>query len=250
VIIKDYMKLSTVFIIAGMVIISLYFMVEVGYYATTQNVVLNKSDTPYLEIPKIDINQNINNKSIDYGVFHEPKSSKPGYGTVVLAGHRTFYSSPFLNLDKLQKGDKITVSWPGIGNVQYEVVKTYIVPGSYQLSLEQGKTLILYTCYPLGSSKQRLIIQAAQTKITPFRYSSAANTGDQSSPIPYALLLIGAFLAMGLTLSYLYPVKEDKIFIFMATITLTLFLLYGYLFPVPQDQIASQITNLSNLFGD
>jgi len=243
------MKLSTLFIIAGLVIISLYFMVEVGYYATTEDVVLNQSDTPYLEIPEINIDQSINNKSIDYGVFHEPQSSNPGYGTVVLAGHRTFYSSPFLNLDKLQKGDKITVSWPGIGNVQYKVVKTYIVQASYQLSLEQGNTLILYTCYPLGSSKQRLIIQAAQTKITPFSYSKAAKTEDQSSPIPYALLLIGGFLGMGLILSYLYPVKEDKIFIFMTVVTLTLFLVYGYLFPVPQDQIASQISDLSNLFG-
>lgn len=242
------MKLSTVFIIAGMVIISLYFMVEVSYYSTTENIVLNASDTPYLEIPKIGVDQNINNKSVDYGVFHEPKSAKPGFGTVVLAGHRTFYSSPFLNLDKLQSGDSITISWPGIGNVQYNVVKKYTVPGSYQLSLEQGNTLILYTCYPLGSSKQRLIIQAEQAKITPFKYSKAANSGNESSPIPYSLLLIGGFLGIGLIISYLYPVKEDKIFIFIATVALTLFLIYGYLFPVPQDQIESQLTNLSNLF--
>ncbi len=248
-IIKDYMKVSTFFILVGMVIISLYFIVEVGYYATTENIVLNKSDTPYLEIPKIGVDQNINNKSINYGVFYEPKSAKPGFGTVVLAGHRTFYSSPFLNLDKLKKGDIITVSWPGIGNVEYTVVKSYVVPGSYQLSLEQGKTLILYTCYPLGSSKQRLIIQANQTKITPFNYSAAANTDSGKKSPPYALLLIGLFLGIGLALSYLYPVNEDKIFIFIATIALTLFLVYGYLFPVPQDQIASQLSNFSDIFG-
>ena len=232
-----------------MVIISLYFMVEVGYYATTEEITLNKTDTPYLEIPKIGVDQNINNKSINYGVFHEPESAKPGYGTVVLAGHRTFYSSPFLNLDKVQSGDNITVSWPGIGNVQYKVVKTYVVPASYQLSLDQGKTLILYTCYPLGSSKQRLILQANQTKIIPFSYSKAANSENGVKSPPYALLLIGAFLGIGLILSYLYPVNEDKIFIFMTTVALTLFLVYAYLFPVPQDQIANQISNLSNLFG-
>ena len=243
------MKLSTLFIIVGMVIISLYFMVEVGYYASTENVVLNKSDTPFLEIPKIGVDQNINSKSINYGVFYEPKSAKPGLGTVVLAGHRTFYSSPFLNLDKLKAGDNITVSWPGIGNVQYNVVRSYIVPASYQLSLEQGKTLILYTCYPLGSSKERLIIQANQTKIVPFSYSKAANTDNGKQSPPYAILLIGAFLAIGLTLSYLYPVKEDKIFIFITTVALTLFLIYGFLFPVPGNEISSQISNLSEIFG-
>lgn len=243
------MKLSTVFIIAGMVIISLYFMVEVSYYATTEDVVINKTDTPFLEIPKIGVDQSINNKSVNYGIYHEPKSAKPGYGTVILAGHRTFYNSPFLNLDKVKAGDNITVSWPGIGNVQYTVVKSYIVPASYQLALDQGKTLILYTCYPLGSSKERLIIQANQTKIIPFTYSKAANTDNGKQSFPYAPLLIAGFLGIGLVLSYLYPVKEDKIFILITTIALTLFLLYGYLFPVPGDQISSQISNLSDIFG-
>ena len=243
------MKLSTLFIIAGMVIISLYFMVEVSFYATTEDVVLNKSDTPFLEIPKIGVDQNINNKSVNYGVYYEPLSAKPGYGTTVLAGHRTFYSSPFVNLDKLKAGDNITVSWPGIGNVQYNVVRSYIVPATYQLPLEQGKTLILYTCYPLGSSKERLIIQANQTKIIPFTYSKAANANNGKTPFSYAPLLVITFLGIGLVLSYLYPVKEDKIFIFMTTIALTLFLVYGYYFPVPGDQISSQISNLSDAFG-
>lgn len=242
------MKLSTFFVIAGMVIISLYFMVEVGYYATTEGISENKSDTPYLEIPKIGIDQGINNKSIEYGIYHEPKSAKAGLGTVVLFGHRTFYGSPFLNLDKLKKGDNITVSWPGIGNVQYKVVKSFIVPASYQLNVEQGKTLFLITCYPLGSSKERLIIQANQSKIDPF-HSVNTNNANDSSPIPYSLLFIGLFLGIGLILGYAYPVNEDKIIIFIATIALTMFLIYGYLFPTPPDNIASQLSNLSSFFG-
>lgn len=231
-----------------MIIISLYFMVEVGYYATAAGINENRSDTPYLEIPAIGVDQSINNKSIDYGVYYEPKSAKPGFGTVILAGHRTFYSSPFLKLDQLKNGDNITVSWPGIGNVQYKVINSFVVPGSYQLSLEQGNTLVLYTCYPLGSSKERLVIQANQTKISPFKYTKT-NNEDNSSPIPYALLLIGSFLGIGLTLSYAYPVKEDKIFVFIATITLSLLLLYGYIFPTPPDNVASIISNLNSLFG-
>ena len=71
----------------------------------------------------------------------DPKSEKPGFGTVALFGHRTFHGSPFLNLDKLQPGDNLTVEWPGIGNVEYEVVNSTIVPASYRLSIEQGNTL-------------------------------------------------------------------------------------------------------------
>ncbi|MGF7117739.1 class E sortase [Methanobacterium oryzae] len=239
------MKLSTFFIIAGMIIISLYFLVEVNYYSSAEKVVENKSDTPYLKIPKINIDQSINNKSISYGIYYEPKSKKPGYGTTVLFGHRTFYGSPFLNLDKLQKGDNITVSWPGIGNVEYTVEKSFVVPASYRLSIEQGKKLFLVTCYPLGSSKERLIIQASQTKTYPFQVTKTKDI----SKTPYALLFIGLFLIIGLSITYAYPVNDDKIILFIVTIALTVFLVYGYLFPTPPDQITSQISNISKIFG-
>jgi LPXTG-site transpeptidase (sortase) family protein len=242
------MKLSTVFIIAGMLIISLYFLVEVSYYAAAEtNVDENQTTVPYLIIPSIGIDQSINNKSIDYGIYHEPESSKPGLGTVILFGHRTFYGSPFLNLDKLKKGDNITLSWPGIGNVEYTVVKSYIVPASYRLSVEQGKTLFLITCYPLGSTKERLIIQANQTHIYPFNYSDDTNT-TSNTQIPYSILFISLFLGSGLILTYLYPVNDDKIILFITIVALTMFLIYAYLFPIPPNNITSQISNINSWF--
>jgi LPXTG-site transpeptidase (sortase) family protein len=242
------MKLSTVFIIAGMVIISLYFLVEVSYYAAAEtNVVENQTAVPYLKIPSIGIDQSINNKSVDYGIYHEPKSSLPGLGTVVIFGHRTFHGSPFINLDKLKNGDNITLSWPGIGNVEYKVVKSYIVPASYQLSVEQGKTLFLITCYPLGSSKQRLIIEANQTDVRPFNYVGDTKP-DSNTQIPYSLLYISLFLGFGLILTYFYPVNDDKIILFIAIVALTLFLIYAYVFPIPPNNITSEISNISDWF--
>lgn len=242
------MKLSTFFIIAGLVIISLYTLVEVSYYASATSIDQNASDVPYLKIPSIGINQSINNKSIDYGIYHEPKSALPGLGTVVLFGHRTFHGSPFLNLDKLKPGDNVTLSWPGIGNVEYSVVKSFIVPASYQLPIEQGNTLFLITCYPLGSSKERLIIQANQTNIYPFNYKEEPKTTSDQQ-IPYAPLIIGAFLGLGLLLTYIYPVNSDKKFVFIAVITLTLFLIYAYIFPIPPNGITSQISSISDWFN-
>jgi len=242
------MKLTTVFIIAGMIIISLYFLVEVSYHATTETkIVTNQNNVPYLEIPSIEIHQNINNKSIDHGIYHEPESSKPGLGTVILFGHRTFYGSPFLNLDKLKEGDNITLSWPGIGNVEYMVVKSYVVPAFYRISVEQGKTLFLITCYPLGSTKERLIIQANQTHIYPFNHANN-NKSSLSTPVPYSLLLIGIFLGLGLILTYFYPVKDDKIIVLIATIALTIFLIYAYLFPIPPNNITSKISDINSWF--
>ena len=105
------MKISTFLIIAGMIIISFYALVEVNYYSATQTINQKPGETPYVIIPKIGVDQTINNKSVDYGIYHEPQSAKPGSGTVVLFGHRTLHGSPFLKLDQLQAGDNITLEW-------------------------------------------------------------------------------------------------------------------------------------------
>ena len=239
------MKLSTFFVLVGMIIISLYGLIEVSYYASAQNLALNSSDTPNLEIPKIGVNQAINNKSVDYGIYHEPKSAKPGLGTVALFGHRTLHGSPFLNLDKLQPGDNITVEWPGIGNVEYEVLNSTIVPASYRLSVEQGNVLFLITCYPLGSTKERLMIEAKQIKIYPLQKTEKKTSDD----LPYGPIILIGFFISGSILSYLYPIKEEQYIIFLATIAITAFLLLGYLFPIPPDAIESQLSWTNDLLG-
>ncbi len=238
------MKLSTLFVLVGMVIISLYGLIEVSYYSSAGNIAQNSSNTPYLEIPSIGVDQAINNKSVDYGIYYEPKSAKPSFGTTALFGHRTFHGSPFLNLDKLKSGDNITVEWPGIGNVEYSVVNSTIVDASYRLEIDQGNKLFLITCYPLGSDAQRLIIEAQQVSITPFNKNQA-----HSSEPPYGILIIFGFFVGGLILSFLYPLKEDQYIIFLATIAITAFLILAYIFPIPPDSIEAQLSWFNNLLG-
>jgi sortase A len=239
------MKLSTFFVLVGMLIISLYCLIEVSYYASTDITGQNISDSPYIEISKIGVYQSINNKSIDYGIYHEPKSAKPGFGTVVLFGHRTLHGSPFLNLDKLQAGDNITLGWPGIGNVEYIVLNSTVVPASYRLPIEQGNVLFLITCYPLGSTKERLMIEAKQGHIYPFK----SNDNKSNNELPYGIIIIAGFFVGGSILSYLYPIKEDQYIIFLATIAITLFLILGYLFPIPPDAIESQLSWTNDILG-
>jgi sortase A len=235
------MKISTILIIVGMIIISFYALVEVNYYSAAQVIDQKPGETPYVIIPKIGVDQAINNKSVDYGIYHEPLSAKPGNGTVVLFGHRTLHGSPFLKLDQLQAGDNITLEWPGIGYVEYIVEDSTIVPADYRLSVEQGDVLFLITCYPLGSTKERLMIKAKQGEIYPIKTLRVPNQQHY-----YAIVIIIAFLVCGTILSYVYPVKEDRIIIFMVAVALTLFLVLCYLFPSWAVAIESEISQITN----
>jgi len=242
---ESSMKLPTLFVLVGMFIISLYFLIEVDYYASAVNVNISSNDTPWIKIPKIGVDQDINNRSIDYGIYFEPKSSLPGKGTTILFGHRTLHGSPFLKLDQLQPGDEIDVIWPGIGTAHYSVSNHTIVDASYQMPLDQGNNLVLVTCYPLGSDTQRLVIEAKYVKVTSIQQTqSVPNT--QSS---YAFLFIAGLLGAGLLLTGIYPVKEDKLLIFIATIALTLLLVYAYFFPVPTTGIESVLSKLNELLS-
>lgn len=238
------MRIPTIFVIVGMFIISLYFLIEVDYYSSA--ITLEKNiDAPYVIIPKIGVEQAINNESIDYGVYHEPQSALPGKGTVILFGHRTLHGSPFLKLDQLQAGDNITLIWPSIGNVEYTVKNTTIVDASYMMSTEQGDKLFLITCYPLGSSAQRLIIEADQKAIYPLKRVETKPNPDAY----YVYLLIGGFFAGSMALTYFYPEKDDRVFIFITGIALTLFLVFGYFFPAPTNALESALGQVNSFFG-
>ena len=51
---------------------SFYALVEVNYYSSTQTINQKPEDIPYILIPKIGVDEAINNKSVDYGIYHEP----------------------------------------------------------------------------------------------------------------------------------------------------------------------------------
>ena len=238
------MRFSTAMILVGMLIISLYLLIEVGYYSYSTNADSNPQDTPYLKIPKIGVNQSINNQSVDHGIYFEPQSFKPTNGTTILFGHRTLHGSPFLKLDQLKPGDKIYVEWPGIGNVTYSMVNSTIFDASYQMPVEQGNNLFLITCYPLGSNAQRLIIQAEYETIMPINQPSGSVENPQ---ISMGIMLICALFVGGMILGRVYPVAEDRIWIFIATLVLTLLLVFAYFYPVPTDALESWLSQLNHM---
>ena len=126
-----------------------------------------------LVIPKIDVDSEILESetldilSVKEGVWREPFTSNPELpGNMVIAGHRFQYLPPntntFYNLDQMQEGDNIMVIW----NQEVLIYKVYSV---FEVTAEQieirnnsdyAHEITIYTCTPLYSSENRLVVKA------------------------------------------------------------------------------------------
>jgi len=96
------------------------------------------------------------------GPGHYPSSPLPGErGTTAIAGHRTTYGAPFRRLDKVRRGDTITVDTP-YGRFVYGVERTRIVDDTDVSVLRRVgyDRLVLTACHPLYSAAQRIVVFA------------------------------------------------------------------------------------------
>ena len=87
-------------------------------------------------------------------------------GTALLAGHRTTYGAPFRHIDRLRRGDRITVAMP-YGTFRYAVEGTRIVdPADLRALRTVGHArLVLSACHPLYSAARRIVVYAAQVGV-------------------------------------------------------------------------------------
>lgn len=119
-------------------------------------------------IPSLLINQEIfegsNALTLKKGLWHRPNTSTPNKGgNTVIAGHRFTYAEkpPFYLLDKLKENEKFSVYWQG-KEYLYKVNKISTV-SPYALEVESNTPepmITLYTCTPLWTVRNRLVIQA------------------------------------------------------------------------------------------
>ena len=103
--------------------------------------------------------------SLRKGPGHYPRTAVPGMGrTVAIAGHRTTFLAPFKTIDRLRRGDRITVRMP-YGRFIYEVSRTRIVrPTDVWVTRDTGREqLVLTACHPLYSAEKRIVVFAALT---------------------------------------------------------------------------------------
>jgi LPXTG-site transpeptidase (sortase) family protein len=130
----------------------------------------NVPDTNQLVIPSMFLNETIlEGNSIataDKGPWRRPLSGNPIVGgNTVIVGHRWTYRAArdiFFHLDKVKVGDPIAIYWDK-KEYLYEVTEVKIVQPHENWVEEQTNQplLTLYTCTPVWSSRQRLVVRAA-----------------------------------------------------------------------------------------
>lgn len=122
-------------------------------------------------IPKIDLDKKIwfgdNELLVDKGVWHIPRSSTPDKrSNTVLVAHRWSYKNPeaavFYHLDKVEVGDPVMTVYGG-KLYTYKVTEKKIVDPTdvYVEEPTEDERLTLYTCTPLWSTRQRLVLVAS-----------------------------------------------------------------------------------------
>ena len=123
-----------------------------------------------LIIPRLGVNTNIyvgiTNREFDLGVGKWPGTPSAGrVGNLVIGGHRTKGARPFYNIEKLRRGDIITVV-EGQKRARYAVEKQLIVsPTAMWITNQSSKSILtLFACHPKGSTKERYVIRTTLVK--------------------------------------------------------------------------------------
>lgn len=135
--------------------------------AHTQTVEVVKENT--LIIPKIGVSGVVHEGKSDStlfkGVWRRPQGGVPSTGgNTVFVAHRFLYTSgpnTFYHLDKLTAGDRVVVWWEGI-KYEYEVTESKVVAAdAFEIEGDtSSSTLTLWTCTPLWTAKDRLMVRA------------------------------------------------------------------------------------------
>lgn len=139
-----------------------------NYNASPNSIYIAKTNTRAPIVSADGTKQSQLNAALDQGVILYPGSPLPGQsGEVALTGHssvfpwnKTSYGQVFALLDKVEKGDVISIVY---NNYQYD----YQVTGKSVLLANQVKTsatmeqkLLISTCWPIGTALKRLVIYA------------------------------------------------------------------------------------------
>ena len=130
--------------------------------------------------------------------------------------------------------------WPEIGELNYSVANTKIVPSTYQFNPQGENNLYLITCDPIGSTENRLIIEAELMHKGPVNNEIIQNNPQESN----ALIISTIFLILGLILSYFYP-KDNRIYILITVIIISAVLFYCCINPIPSQEIYNKINFLN-----
>ena len=123
--------------------------------------------------------QDVIYKRLEDGVVNYSSSAKPGNpGAAVILGHSSAYpwykgefGAVFALLNKLKPGDRFYAQYEDNRIFVYEVAQS-VVFNPFQedsrlneLELLQGDSIILISCYPVGTSYLRIAVRAVRVEI-------------------------------------------------------------------------------------
>ena len=116
---------------------------------------------PAIELDTI-VLEGTDKETLKKGPGHIIGTSYPGsIGTVAISGHRTTYSKPFFNADKLQPGNEIILESYDAKYVYYVTEIKIVKPTDvWVLNPTPYLSLVLTTCNPKYSANERLIVFA------------------------------------------------------------------------------------------
>ena len=116
-----------------------------------------------LWIPRLHLKSRIFPASrLNSGPAWWPITGRPGGGdTIAVAGHRTTHSRPFYFLERLQRGDRIQVSYLG-RTYAYRVARSRVISARnlHMADAVGHERLVLTACTPRGSAQFRLVVEA------------------------------------------------------------------------------------------
>ena len=216
---KDF-RLTTVVVVIAFIIIGLYAVTEVNYFSYKNVAEPADYNASVVSIPSIGVFERINNVSISQGV-------------------------------ELKPGDVVTLQWPGIGEVNYTINRTEIVPATYNLQINDSHSgdiyqqdLYLITCHPVGSTAERMIC-IADLSSTGLINETALQENPQANFAWYIAII---FLAFGLLVSYFYS-GANRMVILATVLIITAVLIYFCIFPMDSQVWADKLGVLNSWMG-
>jgi sortase A len=131
-----------------------------------------------LTIPKIEVewitNEGADVPTLKKGPGHIPETPLPGEeGRCTISGHRTTYGAPFNRIDELAEGDLIYLEILNNLKFTYKVTGVEIVAPTYVeiLNGTNKKELLLTTCFPEYSARERMVVIAELINIYAFDFN-------------------------------------------------------------------------------
>lgn len=118
-----------------------------------------------IEMPTIRVSvplyEGVTPAALRRGPGHWPGTPMPGHlGNVVIGGHRTTFTRPFRDIDRLAPGDPVIFVVAGARH-RYRVTGSLVVPARALWITDQTAraTATLFACHPLNSARQRYVVR-------------------------------------------------------------------------------------------